>query len=815
MTSAAWHDLRFAVRTLWRTPAFTAATILTLALGIGATTTIFTVLNGVLLKPLPYADPDRLLVLAPPDEGAQSGQLFRFMRDRSRAMQHVAAQDQPGGWNVVAGDVATYAPALHVSAGYFEAHGARPVLGRTFTAADDTPGGANVVIIPERLWERALGRRSDAIGQTILLGGMPHEIVGVMPDGFRSIPETDVWTPLRVLATDNTVNYRIFGRLAAGATPGQAAAELDTLRSSIAREFPRTNPERLAGTQWRPLQTYLGAASRAPLLMLLGAAGFLLLIASVNVASLQLSRALGLRRELATRAALGASRRQLARQVLVESALLAAAGAAAGVALALAAARVLVGLLSEPVAARLLPNQPFGVDWRVLLFAAGVGALSTMIFGVTPAMVASRVDLRRIIGGAPADGGRRPLWARRVLAAGEIALAVMLLVGAGLLVRTLVNLRSIDPGFSPNGVVVARTSLQGAVDNAAELEQLLTRGLAALRGIRGVTGASASSGIPVEQSTNLPLEPPPNGLIPDIRGVEWRYVTSGYFDVFGIQRRAGRLFDEHDTAAAAPVAIVNETFARAYFGRADVIGEHVQLVRAFQDPPRRIVGVVADVRARSAIGWVDGLTALGTGFAPAIFVPSSQVGGTALRSTHQFYPIAWAITADRPAAEVARDVTEAMRAVAPAIPFARIEPMEAVIARDLEIPRLFGNLLGVFAGLALVLAALGVYGLMSHAAAQRTREVGVRMALGATAGAILRRFAGEGLAIATTGLAIGMAGATLVTDLLAALLFGVTPLDASTFVAAAALLLIVAAVATLLPAARAARVDPVLALRSE
>lgn len=810
------QDVRHGLRSLRRTPAFTAAAVLTLALGIGATTTIFSVLNAALLKPLPYPDPDRLLALATPATGAQTGQMFLHVRDRARAFRYVAAQGRPSGWNIAAGDFATYADALQVSEAYFEAHGAAPLLGRTFSRADDRPGAPHVVMISESVWARAYGRRVDAVGDTLLLGGVPHTVIGVVSDSFQSIPDVDIWTPVRIAPTDNTLNYRVVGRLADGATAAQASEELDALRPGIARELPRTNPRGLSAITWMPLRQSLAGNMRRTLLTLLGAAGLLLLIACVNVASLQLSRALGRRRELATRAALGAGRARLARQVLVESALLAFVGAAAGVAIAAGSAQLLLELVSQNVVAEFLPGLTLGLDWRVLAFALAAGSLSTLAAGIVPAWVSSRDNLKTMMIGGPAvTAPHRTLSLRRFLAAGEVALAVMLLVGAGLLVRTLINLTSTGLGFNPRGVTVGRMSLRGAVDDGQQLERVLEQGLARIRTIPGVAAASASSGIPVEQSTNLPLEPPASGRVTEMRAIEWRYVTAGYFDVFGIPRRAGRLFDGRDTATGAPVAIVSEAFARAYFGRLAVVGETIRLAPAFQDPPRQIVGVVADARTRSDLGWASGLTALGSGFTPAVFVPAGQASATAVRGTHLWFPMAWSVKSARPAAEVQRAVAEALRGVAPTLPFIRFESMDDVIARDIDIPRFIASLLGAFAGLGLALAAIGLYGLMSYAAAQRTRELGIRVALGATAARIVTRFAGEALLVACTGLVLGIGGAVLATNVLQAFLFGVTPLDSSTFVAAAALLLAVTAAATALPAARAARVDPVRALRTE
>jgi putative ABC transport system permease protein len=445
MLETIWQDVRYAARSLHRTPGFTGAALLTLALGIGATSAIFTVVNAALLKPPPYPEPDQLLVLTTPDGGSQTGQLFLYVRERLRAFEHLAAQRVSNGWNLVAGDYVTYVDALRVSEGYFDALGVAPLLGRGLSRGEDQPRGPDAVVISEALWRRAYGGRADVLGETIQLGGVPHTIVGIMPAAFRSIPDAEVWTPLRTTATDNTQNYRIVGRLREGVTTSQAAAEFNALRPDIRRDFPRNNSNRLATTGWLPLRQVLGVNVRQPLLMLLGAVVFLLLIACLNVASLQLTRALGRRRELVTRAALGGSPFRLVRQVLVESALLAISGALLGLIVAVAGTQLLFGLVSEDAARQMLSGETANVDWRVFVFALATAVGCSVIFGVAPALASSRVDLRPALGAsATTTSSRRTVWLRRTLAGGELALAVVLLVGAGLLLRTLYNLHSAE-----------------------------------------------------------------------------------------------------------------------------------------------------------------------------------------------------------------------------------------------------------------------------------------------------------------------------------------------------------------------------------
>jgi predicted permease len=811
-----WNDIRYAARSLRHTPAFTFAAIATLSLGIGATTAIFTVVNAALFKPLPYPQPDRLFVLTVPSARDMTGQLFLHVRDRARAFESVAAQGGGTGWNLVAGDVVAYARGSRVSEGFFAVHGVQLLLGRGFSRVEDTPRGPDAVVISESLWRRAFGRSPDALGQTVLLGSVPYTVVGVVPDTFRAIPEVDIWTPLRTTSTDNSQNYRVIGRLRAGVTHAEAAAELDTLRPDMGREFPAYGQEYLGLLLWMPYRAFLGFGIRSMFLILLGAVGFLLLIACVNVASLHLTRALGRRREMAIRAAIGGTRLRLVRQVFVESTLLALLGAAGGLLVATGCTQLLVGLVSEQMAAQMLSGETVGIDWLVLTFTLGVSLLSALFFGMAPAVTSTRTDLRTTASESQtATMSRRTAWLRRSLAGAEVALAVVLLVGAGLLVRTLVNLMGTELGFDSRGVLVGRMSLQGAID-APQLDSTVSQGLERIRHIPGVTTAAVSNGVPVERALNLPIAPPAGSRVTRPRAIDWRYVTPEYFTVFDILLLAGRAFGDEDRPGGNPVAIVNEAFARGYFGRVNVVGETVGLVQGFGDPPRQIVGVVADVKARSGSGWTRGLTALGSGVAPTMFVPAGQAtSAVSTRGGQRVWDLTWSVRTDVARPELEREIQAAVRAADARMVFLAFEPMDAVIARDLDIPRFVASLLTGFAVLAIVLAAIGLYGLMAYATTQRAREVGIRMALGATAGRVLRHFMSEGLLVALSGIVLGTAGAAAATRALTTLLFGVTPLDPVTFASVLALLLATTTLATLLPASRAARTNPARALRME
>jgi predicted permease len=636
-----------------------------------------------------------------------------------------------------------------------------------------------------------------------------------MPAAFRSIPAAEVWTPLRTTFADNGLNYQIVARLRDAATPAQAEADFAALRPDIQRDFPRTNARRLAATTWQPLRAVVGANIRQTLLVVLGAGAFLLLIACVNVASLLLARTLTRRREFATRAALGGSRTAAARQIGVECLVLGLLGAVGGVALASVLTRALVRLVSAETAVQMLSDATPRVDWVVFAFTAVVAMVCALVFGVAPSLAASRIDLRTALGTAiTPTAGRGMVWLRHTLAGVEVALAVILLVGTGLLARTLYNLVQTELGFNPDGIVVARMSLQGVAGDATGLEALYDRGLARIREVPGVSAATVSTSVPVERPLNVAVEPPAGSRVTEIRPVDWRSVTPGFFELFEIPRIAGRVFDAQDRSGREPVAIVNEAFARAYFGTPNASGARIRIAGP-QEPERTIVGVVGNVKSLSGTGWVEGMTARAKATAPMIFVPAAQVPPNFARSAHAVFPVTWAVKADGPAARLDGELREAMRAIGAPVTFITVESMDAVIARDLDVPRFVATLLAAFAALAIVLAAVGLYGVIAYSASQRTREVGIRMALGATTARILATFVAEGVCVTAAGIAAGVVAAAMSTAVLTRFLFGVTPLDTSTFAMVGVLFLIVAVTASGIPAARAARINPVTALRLE
>jgi putative ABC transport system permease protein len=809
-----WQDLRYAGRTLLlRERGFAFAALFTLALGIGAITAIFSVVNAALLEPPPYPQPERILTLAYPDgSSSQDGQIFHYVREHSRSFEYVAARGGGSGWNLVVGNAAEYVSGLPVSEGFFAVLGVRPLVGRELDSAEDQSEGPRAVVLSEPVWRRLFDSNVGAVGGTVLLGGLPHTVVGVMPAGFRSVPAVDVWTPLRVSPRDSSWNYQVLARLRPGVTPGQAAAELDLLRSGISGELRGISEQRNRGLQWISFQRWMGAASRDTLLLLLGAVGFLLLIACVNVAGLQIARALARRREMATRAALGGGSTRLVQQLLTESLLLALLGGLAGFMLA----RWSAGTLTALVPPGLLGGQAITLDLRVLLVTLVVALGAGVFFGLAPALGVTRLDLRAALWeGARHTAGRRTMWLRRGFNVMQVALAVVLLVGAGLLIRTFVNLRSAELGFDASNVVVGSMSLQGSARQAdRHVGEFFETTLDRIRQIPGVSAAAVASNVPVERALNLPLEPPAESLVGEMRAVDWRYITPEYFEVFGIAVTSGRPFDAHDATGTMPVVIVNEAFVRTYFGQVNALGRQLR-VAGVEDPPREVVGVVADVKGLSGSGWTSGSNALGSAAAPTLYVPVAQVPEETLQLVHGYFPMSWAVRTRSPAPAIVPVVQDIVRASEPTLPFIGFRSMHDLIARDLETERFMMILLSFFAAVALGLAAIGMYGLVSYTAGQRTQEVAVRLALGATRPRVLASFVCEGVALGLAGLAGGLAGAMVATRVVKSVLFRVMPLDPLTYFGVAVVIVLVIASASVVPAIRAARISPILALRAE
>jgi predicted permease len=797
------QDLRYAVRTLGRSPGFTAVAVLTLALGIGANTTMFSVLYGVLLRPLPYPASDRLVQFAMRFQGDLSPLPVTFLQyqflDEQAAPIDVAASTSVG-FNLFAGGAADRVDGLRVSHDYFRVLGATPALGRTFLTEEDAPGGASVAVLSHGLWQRRFGADPDVVGRTIRLDGQPFTVVGVMPADFQSLPATDVWSTLgqvgRTIGSGQ--NLEVIGRRPAHLSLAAAQAQVQSLNAPFHEQFRESFPRDLdlGLLAYRDL---VASDVDGPVRVLFGAIGLVLLIACANVANLLIGRAAGRSREVAVRVAVGATRWRLVRQMLTESVLLALAGGVAGLLIAYWGLDVLLSLVPWS-----LPRTgEIRLDGWALGFTFVVSLVTGILFGLLPAWQAAdpRVYDALKEGSRRTTGSARQGRLRGALVASEIALSLVLLVAAGLLVRTFVNLVRTDPGFETRGLLTAEIWLTGSrYDSTGAVAGFygdLTDQLAAYPGVEGA--AVVEAGIPLQRGGNIPVAV--DGEIANT-AAEYRTITPDYFTILGVPLEQGRMFTSADGAGAEPVAIINRAFADRYLDR-EGLGRLVR-VGGTANPDRRVVGIVGDLR--SFVGFPA---------QPAVFIPSAQTPAGLTRAFSSWFPIHVVLRATGD--------PEALRGILPRIihdadaqiPVGRVRTMEEILGASLAFQRFLMLLLGVFGALAVTLAAVGIYGVMASFAAQRTHEIGVRVALGALPRDVVRLVLRRGLLLAGIGVAAGLAGAAGLTRLLANQLHDVRPIDPLTFSAVAVALVIVAVVACAAPAVRASRLDPVEALRHD
>jgi putative ABC transport system permease protein len=804
------QDVRYALRTLRRSPGFTAAALVTLALGIGANTAMFSVVHAVLLRPLPYPEPERIVQLVRRHPGSlgegHTGRRYLFFRDHLQ-VEALAAWRGATGINLVAGQAAEFVQAMPVSKEFFDVFGVRPAIGTTFTADHDRLEGPAAAILGHGLWMRRFGGDPGIVGSTIVLGDRAHVVLGVMPASFAVLQPPDLYVPLQPSLTGpgGGFNYTVAARLRRGTSVAQANANAESVWHAMKAEFPGTvlRDELPSGVE--PLQKTLARGVQPGLLTLFGAVLLLLLIACANTANLMLARASVRGREMALRAALGAGRRRIVRQLLTESVLLSLAGGALGGLLAYWLVPVLLGL--TPPNLRLY--QDVRLDPTVLLVTLAVAAGTGMLFGLAPALALSRTDLVEAFkdDGTRSVGSGRGAWLRPVLVVAEIAVCTVLLVGAGLLVKTFTRLSAVDPGFDPAGIVTARMSLQGARYAAPDAYlPFFEQGLDRLRRIPGVRAAAVVNGVPIERGLNLNVDildlvEPDGRLRYENALTDWRYASTDYFATMGIPIVAGRGFEAGDRAGAPPVAVVNEEFARRFFAGTPAIGRRLRVFDS--DGAIEIVGVARDVREQ-------GLT---RPLPPLMYVPVTQANPAGVRAAHTYFQMSWVVRVDAPGPALERDMREALRTLDPAQPFSSFRTMEEVKSAAVDTQRFHMVLLTAFAGVGLLLAAAGVYGVVAYAAAQRTREFGIRMALGAPRARILESVIGHGARLAAAGVGLGMAASIASRRVLDAFVWGVSTLDPSTFVTVAIALPAIAMVASLVPALRAVRLDPTRALR--
>ena len=795
------QDLRYAVRTLFRSPGFTLVAVLTLALGIGATTAIFSVVDGVLLKPLPYASPDRLVVVWE-SKGASAHNVVNpanYLDWRARA--HSFAEMGLFTWSAMtlAGDQPEHVQGLAVSTNMFGVLGVRPLLGRAFVAADADSGVERRVVLSYGLWVRRFGADSGIVGRSIPLVGGVARVAGVMPPGFRPLWEEDYWEPFRfnAWARSHDGRYAVaVARLKDGVSPARAQAEMTVITRGLERDYPDFDTG-WGATVVSMADQVVGHARRA-LLVLLGAVTFVLLIACANVGNLLIARAASRERETAVRTALGASRLRVVRLWLVECLLLAGAGAGAGVLLASWGVTLLKALAPDSVP-RL---EDVGLDARVLAFTAGVALASAVLLALVTGRRQSARDAAGALrsGDGRATAGRAASRFRGVLVASEVALALVLLVGAGLLVRSLARLLAVAPGFDPSHVTSVHLALDGQAyaqpaRQAVFWHELLDR----LRSRPGVQVAGAITFLPLAgpgaatSYTVIGQPPPAPGQEPV---ADIRIVDADFFHAMNIPLVRGRLFGADDTPAGAEVAVVNELLAKRTWPGEDPIGRRVKVAWTHADAEVTIVGVVGDIRDR----------ALDAEVRPTLYYSLDQEPASEMNVVLR--------TTAAPAA-LAGELRSAVRALDPQVPLGTVTTMDETVAASTLNRRFPMQLLALFAALAVALAAVGIYGVLAYTVRLRTREIGVRLALGARPEAVVRMIVGSGLGFLLAGVGVGVAGALAATSALRSLLFGIGPLDPPTFMAVAALLVGIALLASWLAARRAAKVDPVVALRSE
>ncbi len=803
------QDVRFAWRQMRKAPGFALTAIALCALGVGATTAIVSVINALMIVPLPYPDPDRVLALSSTGNASVTGEQVAAVRLRSTALSALAAQRSTGGWSLELGGRAEAVRGLRVSEQYFAVLGVPPQMGRAFTADEDRAPGPAVVVISHDIWQRALGGAPDAIGRSITLSGTPHEVVGVMPARFTSVPAADVWTPLRLSDHDNSLNHMALGRLAPGRELPAAAAELELSKADLLLAQPEPAHQRLRGLSWVPLSRALGAPLTLPLLLLALTATATVGIACANLSGLLLFRTLARGQEMATRLALGGSPARIVRQLLTESLVLAAIGGMAG----MLAARAVLPVVASFIPAALLAGRAVTMDATVIALSILATLTITIAFGLAPALTTRRFELTGLTSQRTHTTSRRQSWVRRSVLIGEIAATTTLVLIGVMLARTLVQAYRADLGFNPEAVTVGHLSLPESFGAQPErFASFADRTLARLRENPAVLSAALANHVPIERGLNLAVEPPPGGRVAGPRAVDWRYVTPDYFDTLGMRLARGRGFDDRDRAGSTPVAIVNEAFARTYFGDADALFRSVT-VASVGDLPREIVGIVRDAAGAPGSGWTSGLSARGSAPPPVLFVPLPQAPPQGLQIAHRVFPAAVVVRLATGAGDPARLVEDAVHGVDPTIAFTDIVPMTRVAERDVRVTTVLSSLVGSMAALALLIAGIGVYGLVAYSTVQRRQETAIRVALGARRGSLLRAFVGETATLSLAGISLGMALSWALTRVITTSIGRVVDANPVNVAVSAVVVLTVLGVAALWPAARAAAKSPLSVLR--
>jgi len=824
--SLAWlddaaRDLRFAVRALARTPGFTIVAVLVIAVGIGVNTAVFSVIDAVLLKPLAYPDPQSLVQVVTTSRwgplSSASIPQFALWHRQTGIFQHIAAYDFGGtGMNLSNGDHPEQIEAVHVTRDYFALLGAPLISGRSFTTAEDSPNGGHVAVLSYSFWKQRYGGNRGIVGTTIQLDGQPYLVVGVIGRGFVTDTPVDLWIPFQfdLNSQEMVHNFDVMARLRPGVSLPQANAQLRLAADEWRRTYGQNSLPPGGGFEVLSLQEYMVGNTRFPLLVLLGAVGFVLLIACANVANLLLARASVRRRELATRAALGAGRSQIIRQLLTESLVLALTGGVLGLILGFLGVRLLLSINPGNIPRISETGAGVSLDPNVLLFTLGAAVLTGILFGLVPAIAASRPNLAATLNEGSCRSGMssRQGRVRSILVVSEIALALVLVIGATLLVRTFHKLGAVDPGFTTHNVLTMTMSISGSrFQTTAPVAQLVRDGHDRLLAVPGVLDAGASNCLPLTGGFGMTFDilGRPKGNAPFTGGADFYSISSGYLSSFGIPLLRGRVFTERDNAAAPGVVVINDAMARQYWPKGDPLKERIQIGPgagpAFAEPPRQIIGIVGNTRN----DHID------EDPRPMMYIPLAQMpdGETALNS--RVAPLYWIVRTQANPYAVLAPIESALREASGGLAVAHIRTMDEVEARSIARQRFNMVLLTIFGSSGLLMAAIGVYGVMSYSVQQRTQEMGIRMALGAQASHLRNLVIGQGMLLALLGVAVGLGGAFWLTRFLASFLFGVKAWDPMAFVLTPLLLCAVALLAVWIPARRATRVDPMTALRLE
>lgn len=803
------QNVRFALRQLLRNPGFAVTVVLTLALSIGANTAIFSIVNALMLKSLPYPQPERMGTLFQrtqgpnPDDGLRwiDGTQWNQLRDNVPSLTSAVFAALASGANLESSSKqVAYIHNGRVSQHYFDVLGIHPAIGRNFSQAEDAPNGPKAVVLSYEFWRSNFNTDRNLIGSAIRLKGEPYTIIGILPQNATTPLNADVYTSLQPSpqGEGNGTNFGVIFRLNPGATWQQADAELNRAWAGRISQIESRNLGAKIQFYTVPFQKGVTSDLRPQAIGLMAAAGFILLIACANLAGLTLVRMARRLPELATRLALGASRWQILRQLWIENLLLACIGGIAGIGVGIVALRALLSLLPE----NFLPVSGVALDGRVLAFAIAVTLFTSVLFGMLPALAARRVDLRSSLASRTTSSGQS-VRLRQALIAGEVALTVVLLAGSGLLVRTLIHLQTLPPGFNPNGVMTAKASLDDArYKDPVQFRQLMTNSLAAMERIPGVQSAAVGLTLPYERTLNSGVILHDGPQATKRVGADFVYVTPKFFDVLQMPLSRGRAFSDADGPSNRPVAIINETFARKFFPGLNPVGLTV-------DRNTLIVGVVSDIQLVSGMESNAPIESQETMYIPAAQAPAQML------AVHVWFQPSWIVRTSSPVDGLTEQMQSALSSAGPGLPFSGFYRMSDLQAKALTMQRVEVALLGAMAGLALLLSAIGIFSLVASLVTQRTRDIGIRIALGSTVRQAITQISASGVGATAVGLLIGLALCAAVLPIMRSVLYGVRPYDVPSLTAVLLTLAVISLIAATVPALRIAHINPARTLREE